>query len=40
VNYVRAMNHGLGRLTVFSVSMRLVREVRETSLRGVRSVFN
>jgi Fic family protein len=36
VNYVRAMNHGLARLTELPVSVRLIREIHERLLRGVR----
>jgi Fic family protein len=36
VDYVRAMNHGLGRLTELPVSVRLVREIHEELLRGAR----
>lgn len=36
VNYVRAMNHGLGRLQQLPVSTRLIREIHAELLRGVR----
>ena len=36
VNYVRAMNHGLARLEQLPVSIRLIREIHEELLRGVR----
>src|SRR5688572_14360023 len=36
VNYVQAMNHGLGRLAELPVSMRLIREIHAELLRGVR----
>jgi Fic family protein len=36
VNYVRAMNHGLQRLTQLPLSVRLIRETHEELLRGVR----
>ena len=36
VNYVAAMNHGLGRLEEIPVSVRLLRELHERLLRGVR----
>lgn len=36
INYVHAMNHGLGRLAALPVSLRLVREVHEQLLAGVR----
>jgi Fic family protein len=36
VNYVRAMNHGLARLTELPVSVRLVREIHAELMRGVR----
>lgn len=36
VNYVRAMNHGLARLTVLPVSVRLIREIHAELLRGAR----
>jgi Fic family protein len=35
VNYVRAMNHGLARLTELAVSVRLLREIHAELLRGV-----
>lgn len=35
-NYVRAMNHGLERLPTLPVSARLIREIHEVLLRGVR----
>jgi Fic family protein len=35
-NYVHAMNHGLGRLTTLPVSVRLIREIHERLLQGVR----
>lgn len=36
INYVAAMNYGIGRLTELPVSMRLIREIHERLLRGVR----
>jgi Fic family protein len=36
VNYVAAMNHGLARLSVLPVSVRLIREIHAKLLRGVR----
>lgn len=36
VNYVAAMNYGLGRLEALPVSLRLIREIHERLLRGVR----
>lgn len=36
VNYVRAMHHGLQRLPDLPVSVRLIREIHEHLLRGVR----
>jgi Fic family protein len=36
INYVAAMNHGLSRLTELPVSVRLIREIHERLLRGVR----
>jgi Fic family protein len=36
VNYVRAMNHGLARLEQLPVSTRLIREIHEELLHGVR----
>jgi len=36
VNYVRAMNHGLARLNTLPVSVRLIREIHEELLQGVR----
>lgn len=36
VNYVAAMNHGIARLTDLPVSVRLIREIHEKLLRGVR----
>jgi Fic family protein len=36
VNYVRAMNHGLARLRELPVSVRLIREIHERLMRGVR----
>ncbi len=36
VNYVHAMNYGLGRLAELPVSLRLIREVHEKLLQGVR----
>ena len=36
VNYVRAMNHGLARLSELPVSLRLIREIHAELLRGVR----
>lgn len=36
VNYVHAMNHGLARLPDLPVSVRLIREIHERLVRGVR----
>jgi len=36
VNYVRAMNYGLARLAELPVSLRLIREIHERLLEGVR----
>ena len=36
VNYVSAMNHGLSRLQELPVSVRLIREIHERLLQGVR----
>ena len=36
VNYVRAMNYGLRRLNEFPVSVRLIREIHQQLLSGVR----
>lgn len=36
VNYVRAMNHGLARLAALPVSVRLIREIHEQLMQGVR----
>lgn len=36
VNYVAAMNHGLGRLATLPISVRLIREIHEKLLSGVR----
>lgn len=36
INYVRAMNHGLGRLEDLPVSVRLIREIHGQLLAGVR----
>ncbi|MBA2491153.1 MAG: Fic family protein [Gammaproteobacteria bacterium] len=36
VNYVNAMNHGLSRLAELPVSVRLIREIHERLLHGVR----
>lgn len=36
INYVEAMNHGLRRLGELPVSVRLIREIHERLLRGVR----
>jgi Fic family protein len=36
VNYVAAMNHGLKRLSVLPVSMRLIREIHARLMQGVR----
>jgi Fic family protein len=35
-NYVRAMNHGLARLSELPVSLRLIREIHAELMRGVR----
>lgn len=36
LNYVRAMNHGLGRLAELPVSVRLIREIHAQLIEGVR----
>jgi Fic family protein len=36
VNYIDAMNHGLGRLAKLPVSLRLIREIHARLLKGVR----
>jgi cell filamentation protein, protein adenylyltransferase len=36
INYVRAMNHGLARLSELPVSIRLIREIHTELMRGVR----
>jgi Fic family protein len=36
INYVNAMNHGLERLATLPVSVRLIREIHERLLKGVR----
>lgn len=36
INYVRAMNHGLSRLDEIPVSVRLIREIHEKLMQGVR----
>ncbi len=36
LNYIRAMNHGLGRLQDLPLSVRLIREIHEKLLEGVR----
>lgn len=36
VNYVRALNHGITRLTDLPLSLRLIREIHAELLRGVR----
>ena len=36
VNYVKAMNHGLGRLAKLPVSVRLIREIHEKLITGAR----
>lgn len=36
VNYVHAMNHGLARLAELPVSVRLIREIHEKLMQGVR----
>jgi Fic family protein len=36
INYVNAMNHGLERLAALPVSVRLIREIHEKLLAGVR----
>lgn len=36
LNYVRAMNHGLGRLAELPVSVRLIREIHARLMEGVR----
>ena len=36
VNYVRAMNYGLERLKTFPLSLRLIREIHDKLLEGVR----
>ncbi|MBC8352528.1 MAG: Fic family protein [Planctomycetes bacterium] len=39
VNYVRAMNHGLDRLTSLPISVRLIREIHAELLQGVRGSY-
>ncbi|WP_408988236.1 Fic family protein [Sphingomonas sp. SUN039] len=36
LNYVRAMNHGLSRLPELPISVRLIREIHEKLMQGVR----
>jgi Fic family protein len=36
LNYVRAMNHGLERLATLPLSIRLIREIHDVLLSGVR----
>ncbi len=36
LNYVRAMNHGLARLNELPLSVRLIREIHDVLMRGVR----
>ncbi len=36
LNYINAMNHGLQRLDAFPLSLRLIREIHEKLLHGVR----
>lgn len=36
INYIAAMNHGLDRLAELPVSVRLIREIHERLMRGVR----
>lgn len=36
INYVKAMNYGLERLETFPVSVRLIREIHESLMAGVR----
>ena len=36
VNHIRAMNHGLKRLSELPLCLRLIREIHEQLLRGVR----
>jgi Fic family protein len=36
INYVRAMNHGLTRLSTLPVSVRLIREIHAELMKGVR----
>jgi len=36
LNYINAMNHGLKRLDAFPLSLRLIREIHEKLLHGVR----
>ena len=36
VNYIRALEHGLSRLDALPISLRLVREIHETLMQGVR----
>jgi Fic family protein len=40
VNYVRAMNYGLERLTELPLSLRLIREIHAELIRGVRGADN
>jgi Fic family protein len=36
INYVKAMNHGLARLAELPVSVRLIREIHEVLIKGMR----
>jgi Fic family protein len=36
INYIAAMNYGLGRLTEIPLSLRLIKEIHEQLMRGVR----
>jgi Fic family protein len=40
VNYVRAMNFGLGRLTTLPLSLRLIREIHAQLLQGARGAHH
>jgi Fic family protein len=39
LNYINAMNHGLKRLEAFPLSLRLIREIHEKLLEGVRGEY-
>ncbi len=40
INYVHAMNHGLSRLASLPISIRLIREIHELLLKGVRGAHS